>query len=235
MAALQPYTNPKLETNLMMTKLNASDGHKFDCWMETAKGKRKGGLVILQEIFGVTDQLKNLAARYASLGFDVAIPALFDRQQPRVEISFDNAIPGRDMMLAADLAQTMDDVNTAVQALLSHGGKVAVMGFCWGGGLAIRAAQKLEISGAVAFYGTRLPQYLDCQLKAPVLGHFGSKDDHIPADMLKQAQDYLTDFDVHLYETGHSFANDARPGFYDEPSAELAHERTKEFLNRVLI
>jgi len=219
----------------MMTKLTASDGHEFDCWMESAKGKRKGGLVLIQEIFGVTDQLKNLATRYAGLGYDVAVPALFDRQQPGAEISFDNAAPGRDMMLAADLEQVMDDINAAVHALSSAGGKVAVMGFCWGGGLAIRAAQKLDIAGAIAFYGTNLPQYLDCPLMASVQGHFGKNDDHVPPDMLQQAQDYLDDFEVHLYDAGHAFANDARPDFYDAPSAELAHERSQAFLDRVLV
>ena len=117
----------------MMTKLTASDGHELDCWMEAAKTERKGGLVILQEIFGVTDQLKELAKRYASLGYDVAVPALFDRQQRNSVLPFDNALPGRDMMLAADLSETMMDVDAAVQTLVAKGHKVAVMGFCWGG------------------------------------------------------------------------------------------------------
>src|SRR5680860_1451549 len=123
----------------MMTQLKASDGHEFECWMEEAKGERKGGLVILQEIFGVTDQLKGLAERYAARGYDVAVPALFDRQKRAAVISFDNGTPGRELMLAADLNQTMMDTKAAVDALAAKGNKVAVMGFCWGGGLAIRA------------------------------------------------------------------------------------------------
>ncbi len=95
-------------------------------------------------------------------------------------IPFDEAQRGRDMMLAADLGETMADVEAAVTALKSNGGKVAVMGYCWGGGLALRAAQKLDIDAAVAFYGTRLPQYLDSPLKAPLMGHFGTNDDHVP-------------------------------------------------------
>ena len=218
----------------MMSKLTSSDGHIFDCWMKSAKGERKGGLVIIQEIFGVTQQLKNLSTRYSDLGYDVAIPALFDRQERGIEISFDDAVRGRDMMQAADLEQTMEDINAAVEMLSSHDSRVAVMGFCWGGGLAIRAAQKLKITAAVSFYGTRLPQYLDSPLKAPVLGHFGTMDDHVPAEMLKQAEDYFTGFDVHLYETGHAFANDARPQLYHQQFAELAHQRTRKFFDQVL-
>lgn len=211
----------------MMTTLTAADGHKFDCWMESPADQSRGGIVIVQEIFGVTDQLKGVAKRYADLGYNVAIPALFDRQQRGAVIPFGAPLPGRDMMLAADLDQTMADINAAVAALT---GKVAVIGFCWGGGLALRAAQKLDIAGGVAFYGTRLPQYLDCPLKAPMLGHFGTDDSHIPPEMLQQAKDYLPELEVHMYDTGHAFANDARPESYDKVSADLAHSRTETFL-----
>lgn len=217
-----------------MNMLTASDGHQFDCWIEHAQAPRRGGLVILQEIFGVTDQLKRLGSRYARLGYDIAIPALFDRQQRGAVIPFDKGTPGRDMMLAADLSHTMADVAAAVQTLAERGSKVAAMGFCWGGGLALRAAQTLPISGAVVFYGTRLPQYLNAPLKVPVIAHYGVRDEHVPKEMLDQAIAYFPDMEIHMYETGHAFANDARPTFYDKASAELAHERSEAFLARVL-
>ncbi len=214
----------------MMKTIRAADGHELDCWTENAAGPRRGGLVIIQEIFGVTDQLKGLAKRYAALGYDVAVPALFDRKRRGAVIAYDAPAEGRDMMLAADLSETMADVSAAVDALKAQGGKVAVMGFCWGGGLALRAAQKLDIAGAVSFYGTRLPHYLDSPLKAPLLCHFGTEDDHTPPDVIQQAQDYLPEMQVHLYEAGHAFANDARPERYDRDAAELAHRRSEAFL-----
>jgi carboxymethylenebutenolidase len=217
----------------MMTRLTAADGHEFDCWMEPAKGDRRGGVVILQEIFGVTDQLKGVAARYAALGYDVAIPALFDRKERGAVIPFDQAPRGRDMMLASDLEETMRDVGAAVEALAVKGGGVAVIGFCWGGGLAIRAAQVLDIAGAVAFYGTRLPQYLDRPLNAPVLGHFGVTDDHVPPEMLDAAKAALPEMEVHMYDAGHAFANDARPS-YVAAAADAAHARTEAFLAKIL-
>lgn len=213
----------------MMTEITASDGHVLDCWMQPAEGEPRGGLVIVQEIFGVTDQLKNMAKRYAALGYNVAIPALFDRQEKGTVFAFDQAAGGREMMLASKLDETMRDIDAAVQALADTGGKVAVMGFCWGGGLALRAAQTLNVACAICYYGTRLPQYLDTPLKAPLQGHFGKTDDHTPPEVLKQVMDYLPEIEVFTYDAGHAFANDARPAYVPE-AAELAHQRTIEFL-----
>jgi carboxymethylenebutenolidase len=214
-----------------MVQLTAADGQHLDCWMHPAQGARTGGMVILQEIFGVTDQLKSVARRYAALGYDAAIPALFDRLGGKGQvIPFDKGAPGRDMMMASKLSETMLDVDAAVQALKANGGKVATIGFCWGGGLALRSAQTLDVACAVAFYGTRLPQYLDRPLKAPAQGHFGTLDDHVPSEMLNEAKAYWPELEVFMYEAGHAFANDARPGFYVAEAAELAHQRTEAFL-----
>lgn len=210
----------------MFTDLTAADGHILQCWIEPAQGTRKGGIVILQEIFGVTDQLKGVATRYAALGYEVAVPALFDRREKGAVVAFDDAMRGRDMMLACDLDQTMMDAGAAVKALSGH---VGVIGFCWGGGLAIRAAQVLDVACAVAFYGTRLPQYLDRPLTAPVLGHFGTTDDHTPPDVVAQVKTALPQMEVHWYEAGHAFANNARPSYVAD-AADLAHQRTEAFL-----
>ncbi len=215
----------------MIAELTASDGHSLDCWIEPAKGKRRGGIVILQEIFGITEQLKSVAARYAELGYEVAVPALFDRRAKGVVVPFAEAPRGRDMMLSSKLDETMMDVGAAVEALKKNGGEVGVIGFCWGGGLAIRAAQILDISAAVAFYGTRLPEYETAPLQAPVQGHWGSDDSHVPPEMLDATRAYFPDMEVFVYEgAGHAFANDARPNDYIAEAAELAHKRTRDFL-----
>lgn len=216
-----------------MESITASDGHQLSCWMAKSDGQYKGGLVIIQEIFGVTDQLKQLATRYTAQGYDVAIPALFDRQKRDTVIPFDQASVGLDLMLAAKLDETLLDIEAAVKALTADDKAVAVMGFCWGGGLSIRAAQKLKIAGAISFYGTRLSEYLDCQLKAPVLAHFGTEDDHTPANLVAETRTYLSHLEVHMYEAGHAFANDARATYVAE-AAELAHTRNEQFLDTVL-
>ena len=215
----------------MMTELTASDGHTLDCWMTRAEGKRRGGIVILQEIFGVTDQLKDVAAQYAALGYDVAIPALFDRLKKGAVIPFAEAPQGRDLMMKSDADATIRDIDAAVQMLAARGGKVAVIGFCWGGGLAIRAAQVLDIACAVPFYGTRLDQYQIAPLKAPVEGHWGTADSHVPPEMLDAAKAFFPEMTVHTYDgAGHAFANEARPADYVEEAARLAHDRTHAFI-----
>jgi len=177
----------------------------------------------------MTDQLKGVAGKYAELGYDVAVPALFDRKEKGAVIPFNEAAHGRDLMLSCDLEETMRDVDAAVQAFRSKGEKVAVMGFCWGGGLALRAAQKLDVACAIVFYGTRLPQYLDTPLKAPVLGHFGTTDDHVPPEMLEQTKASLPDMEIRMYEAGHAFANDARAEYVPD-AADIAHQRSQAFL-----
>ncbi len=216
----------------MWTELIAHDGHRPNCWIEPAEGQARGGLVIVQEIFGVTEQLKQVAARYARDGFDTAIPALFDRRGRDTVIPYDEPARGRDLAMGTLPDEAMADIAAAVAALAERGGPVAVMGFCWGGGLALRAAQKLEIAGAVVFYGTRLQQYLDHPLKAPVQAHFGRSDDHTPEKVVAELQDYLPEVEVHWYDAGHAFANDARPDSFNAAAAEEAHGRARAFLHR---
>ena len=219
----------------MFETLTAADGHDFQCWIQPAEGTAKGGVVILQEIFGVTDQLKGVAARYAAQGYDVAIPALFDRQMRDTVVPFSDAPVGRDLMLAADLDANMADTAAAIAALKARGcAKVAVIGFCWGGGLAVRAAQELDVACAVSFYGTRLKTYLDHPLPKPMLGHFGLSDDHTPPEIVAEVQAAMPLFEIHMYEAGHAFANDARSAVYVPDAAAKAHERTAAFLARHL-
>lgn len=219
----------------MMERLTAADGHELDCWMEPARGTARGGIVILQEIFGVTDQLKRVAARYAALGHDVAIPALFDRVERGAVIPFDDPARGRALMQACDPDATMRDVDAAVQALAAKGHRVGVIGFCWGGGLAIRAAQELAIACAVSFYGTRLEACMNAPLKAPVQGHWGTEDSHAPPETLAALRKTFPAMEIFTYDgAGHAFANDARPEAWDATAAETAHRRAEAFLARHL-
>ena len=214
----------------MMETLIATDGHTLDCWFEAPVGERRGAIVILQEIFGVTEQLKGVARKYAALGYEVAIPALFDRIERGAVVDFDDFDRARTLMMESDLSNTLMDIDAAVQALNAKGGKVAVIGFCWGGGLALRSAQTLDIAAGVSFYGTRIDQYLDKPLDKPFLGHFGLSDNHTPIEMIEDAKAALPIMEIHMYEAGHAFANEARPSSYDAAAAEVAHARTAEFL-----
>jgi len=215
-----------------VVQLKASDGFTLDAFEASAGGKRLGGVVILQEIFGVTDQLKSVARSYAKEGFDAIVPALFDRAAPKSVIPFDQPDRGRETMMSLDKNKTMLDIAAAVERL-NRGNGVSVMGFCWGGGLALRSACELALTSAVSFYGTMLPSYLGKTPKCPMLFHFGATDTHSPPDVIEAVKKAIPSAETYTYEAGHAFANDARPNFYVKAAAESAHAHTLAFLRKV--
>ena len=141
-------------------KLTAADGHVLEAFRAAPKGAGKGGLVVLQEIFGLTDQLKSVVRGYARDGYDTIFPCVYDRVAPGTVIPFSEPDRGRDLAYGLPLDKVMLDVAAAVARVQSNRG-VSVLGFCWGGGVIVRAAAELDLRGAIAFYGTRLPTYLD--------------------------------------------------------------------------
>ena len=210
--------------------LTAADGHSFEAFHAAPKGASKGGLVILQEIFGITDQLKGVARAYARDGYDTIIPAVFDRVKPGTVFGFDQAEPGRDMAYGLLLDKVMLDVDAAAARVQSNRG-VSVLGFCWGGGVIIRAAAELDLRGAIAFYGTRLPTYLDNKPKCPLLFHYAKTDPNSTPEIIEQVRKAYPRAETHIYDAGHAFANDARP-VYNEACTKVARMRTLDFLGR---
>ena len=219
-------------SNEAMVRLKAADGVTLDAFEASAGGKRLGGVVILQEIFGVTEQLKSVARRYAQEGFDTIVPALFDRAAPVTVVPFDAPDRGREIMMGLDKSRTMRDIAAAVERL-DRGNGVSVLGFCWGGGLALRSAGELEPAGAVSFYGTNLVPLLGKAPRCPVLFHFGATDTHSTPEVIAAVRKVIPSAETHVYEAGHAFANDARPNFYVRQAAQTAHARTLAFLRKV--
>jgi carboxymethylenebutenolidase len=219
-------------SNEAMVQLKASDGFTHDAFEVSVGEKRRGGVVILQEIFGVTDQLKSVARNYAKEGFDAIVPALFDRAAPKTVVPFDQGERGRETMMGLDKAKTMLDIAAAVERL-NRGSGVSVMGFCWGGGLALSSACELALTSAVSFYGTMLQNRLGKTPKCPILFHFGATDTHSPPEVIEAVKKAIPSAETYTYEAGHAFANDARPNFYVKEAAETAHARTLEFLRKV--
>ena len=211
-------------------KLTASDGHTFEAFHAAPKVASKGGLVILHEIFGITDQLKSVAVGYARDGYDAIIPAVFDRVKPGTVFGFDQAEPGREMAYGLALDKVMLDCAATIARVQSSRG-VSVLGFCWGGGVIIRAAAELDLRGAIAFYGTRLPTYLALKPKCPLLFHFAKTDPNSTPEIIEQVRKAFPSADGHIYDAGHAFANDARPA-YNEAATKAARARTLDFLSR---
>ena len=213
-----------------MLTLKAADGFSFEAFRASPAQGRKGGLVILQEIFGLTDQLKGVVRSYARDGYDTIIPCLYDRVAPGTVVLFNEPDRGRDLAYGLPLDKAMLDIAAAAACVGgSHG--VSILGFCWGGGVIIRAAAELKLRGAIAFYGTRLSTYLDQKPKCPLLFHFGATDQNSTPETIEAVRRAFPTAETHIYEAGHAFANDVRPA-YVEAAAKLARSRTLDFLGK---
>ena len=213
-----------------MIRLTAADGFALDAFEASAGGDRAGAVVILQEIFGLTDQLRSVARFFARNGFDAIVPSLVDRASPGTVVPFDQPDRGRELMSGIPWEKTRLDIAAAV-GRVDRGRGVSAVGFCLGGGLALRAACDLALAGAVSYYGTRLGSYLDKTPRCPMLFHFGATDTHSPSEVIEAVKRAIPAAETHVYRAGHAFANDAR-ATYVKDAAETAHARTLEFLRK---
>lgn len=216
-----------------VTLVSTGDGFRFPAWHEPAREARRGGLVMLPAIWGVTPHLRALAAEWAGEGWEVLVPSLFEREDPGfAERDLDPARMAHRMALAASTGQgdsTPRDTQAAVDWLAPRG-PVFVMGFCFGGTAAWVAACRCRgIAAASCFYGGHIVRFVDETPRCPVLLHFGRQDELItPADVEAIAARH-PDIPIHLYEAGHAFV---APGGRHEDSARLAILRTKALFTR---
>ena len=216
--------------------LKAEDGHEFDAYVAAPAGEPVAALVVIQEVFGVNAHIRSVADGYARDGFLAVAPALFDRVERDVELSYE----GQDMQKAMALSKKLNtndllkDTAAAIEYLRGQTGKkTGVIGYCLGGSIAWLAACRLSVDAAVGYYGGKIPQYAEEQPKSPVLLHFGRKDQHISQEAVAKIQAAHPDVPVYFYDAGHGFNCDARAS-YDAASSKLARERSLQFLNEHL-
>ncbi|MFO0755676.1 MAG: dienelactone hydrolase family protein [Byssovorax sp.] len=216
-------------------RLTAQDGHGLDAYRALPeKESAAGGIVVVQEIFGVNSHIRALCEGYAREGYAAIAPAIFDRQKTQVELPYtpEATVEGRALRAAIGWDPPLLDIQAAAGAL-GVNGNVAVIGFCWGGSLAWRAACNLPVRCAVAYYGGQIIQFNHESPKVPVLLHFGEKDALIPAEDREAIQKAHPDVPVHVYAAGHGFNCTERADFNEVASA-LARERTLAFLREHL-
>ncbi|MBM3389358.1 MAG: dienelactone hydrolase family protein [Betaproteobacteria bacterium] len=219
--------------------LTASDGCALAAYLAEPMGTPKGGLVVVQEIFGVNSHIRSVAERWASEGYLVLAPALFDRQEPQIELGYAEADMQRGfgLMQAAGLEAPLLDIDAAraeLQRRLGASGKVGILGFCWGGLLSWLSACKVSgISAAVPYYGGGIPSHAGLQAQCPVLAHFGERDHWIPTDSVQAFAAAQPSVQVQVYAADHGFNCDQR-GSYDAAAAQLAAERSRAFLSQHL-
>jgi len=162
-----------------MVKLTAADGHELDAYVAEPKGNAKGGVVVVQEIFGVTDHVKRVADQYAAEGFQAIAPAMFDRIKPRITLAYSDIQQGIAYMRQLEWPNTLVDVEAAAEHVRDAGG-TAVVGFCWGGTVAHVAASELDFDAAVSYYGGGVTKLLDREPQCAIIYHIGDQDHSIP-------------------------------------------------------
>jgi carboxymethylenebutenolidase len=209
-------------------RLTAGDGHQLDAYLHTVPDAQ-GGVVVVQEIFGVNHHIRSVVDRFAAEGFTAIAPALFDRTQRSVELGYDEHGMKEGVKLAYGLPQEkiLLDIDAAIKEVrgMVATKKVGVVGYCFGGSYAWLSATRLRPEAASCYYGKLVPDYASETPHCPVIMHFGLEDHSIPPENVKKIAIAHPEIPIHLYDAGHGFSCDERESFAPEASA-LAWERT---------
>jgi carboxymethylenebutenolidase len=211
--------------------LKAKDGHSFGAYRADPEGKPRGAMVVIQEIFGVNHHIKNVADRYAALGFVAIAPQVFDRAEKNFETGYDQPSmeKGRAARGKVTNEQLLMDTQAAIDAVKSAG-KVGIIGYCMGGSVAFLAACKLDgLSAAVGYYGGAVAASCEEKPRIPTMLHFGEQDQSIPLTDVDKIKKARPETPVFVYSgAGHGFHCDERASFNAE-AAQVAACRSQEF------
>jgi carboxymethylenebutenolidase len=202
-------------------------------YLAQPQGKPKGGIVVIQEIFGVTAHIRHVADRFAEYGYTAIAPAFFDHLESGVELGYDQvgANKGKQLIAELGLERALEDVASAAESIASAG-KIGTVGYCWGGTVALLAALRLGLP-SVSYYGARNLPFLHETPQAPVMFHFGEKDHSITPEMVAKHREALPQMEVFTYPADHAFNRDGSAP-YHEASAKLALQRTLAFFDHHL-
>ncbi len=211
--------------------LEAKGGAVIGAYVAQPDGPPRGGIVVAQEMYGITGYLRRVCDRFAQAGYLTVAPALYDRIEHDVACAYDREGHERAkaLSLRVEWDGALDDLESAV-ALAEPAGKVALVGYCWGGTMAWIAACRKDFDCAVSYYGSEIADFAAEQAKCPVQIHIGADDRTITPDERAAFRAAQPDIPFHLYpDTPHGFDNEDRDRFV-QTSAELARHRTLEFL-----
>jgi carboxymethylenebutenolidase len=217
--------------------VKAGDGHILSVYIARPDGKPMGGLVVLQEVFGVNRHIRSVADGYARDGFLAVAPALFDRIEKNVELTYEGEDAKKAMSLLqhTETLKALADVDaTLTFARKESGKKTGVIGYCFGGLLAWLSSTRLHPDVVVGYYAGRIGNYAAETPKAPVQLHFGRLDHHIPVEHVEQVRAAHPEVEINWYDgAGHGFNCDMRAA-YNAQAAALARGRALSFLRQHL-
>jgi carboxymethylenebutenolidase len=217
-----------------LLNLTASDNHRLGAYRADPAGKPAGGIVVIQEIFGVNHHIRSVCDRFAAEGYAAVAPALFDRQVKDFQSGYspEEIEKARKFVANPDWDAMLRDTAASI-AELKGVGPVSIIGFCMGGTIAFLAACRLDgLTASVCYYGGRIAAFADEKPRCPTQMHFGEKDQSIPLSDVETIKQKRPDCDIHVYkDAGHGFHCDER-GSYHEPSSKVAWERTLAWLKR---
>jgi carboxymethylenebutenolidase len=213
-------------------KIAAKDGHEFSAYCAKPPGAPRGALIVIQEFFGVNGHIRRVCDQYAADGYLVLSPAIFDRVERDVELGYDEAgmNKGRELRAKLDLSECMVDIQATIDAAASAG-KVAALGYCWGGSLAYIASARLNgLACAIGYYGAQIAAHVNETPRVPVMLHYAEKDEYLPQSDIEKVRNAHPSVVIYQYPgTEHGFNCDDRR-FYEPKSAATARERTLSFL-----
>jgi carboxymethylenebutenolidase len=206
------------------------DTFSFGAYRAPHEDARRGGLILIQEIFGVTDHIRELADGFAADGYEVIAPSLYDRQQPGFEAGYrgEDVAAARRYSEAAPWDGVAGDLDACVAALAPP---VFVAGYCWGGAATWLAACRCEgLAAASSFYGRRIPELIGETPRCPIILHFGRRDASIPPASVEAIAAAHPEIPIYQYDAGHGFCSDRRAD-YDADCARLARLRTLQLFS----
>jgi carboxymethylenebutenolidase len=219
----------QMQGSTIHTTMN--DGFAMPVYHAPALGARKGGLVLIQEIFGVTDHIRALCDEYAADGYEVLSPSLFEREEPGFECDYSTPHYNRAIELARKqhpVEQSVADTETCIGWLHDKGGPVFATGYCYGGSISWRCAQTSDkLSACSSYYGGHITtRFADDAPKCATIAHFGRYDEGIPMEGVEAliAKAHPT-AQIFVYDAKHGFNSDRRKDYHEE-SSDLARKRT---------
>jgi carboxymethylenebutenolidase len=218
-------------------KLTAADGFELNAYEARPAGVAKGGVVLIQEVWGLNNWIRSVVDRWAEHGYHCVAPAMFDR----IDYGFEseNYHPSHfplvgEMMKKFEMEKAVTDI-AAASAHAAASGKVGITGYCFGGRMSwVAASRGLGLSAASGYYGGGVPGYIDLAPVIPIEMHFGSRDSGIPLEQVEALKARHPGADIYVYDGDHGFCNSDRPQNFDRASCTKASARSLEFFHKHL-